>query len=245
MRTENGNALWFILIAVMLLGLLTVAMTRGGSSSNETGSYEQNQIIANEVLRYASSIENGVQSLIARGCSENDISFWHDSDGNGTEDGSDDYYNDDSPADRSCHIFQAEGAGLSYIDPNERWLDSNTGNIAHGSYYITGYGLVEDVDSTSAELLFILPLIKEGLCTSLNQTLGVSVIPVDDGIISTAAYEARKFTGTFPTASYGLGDDSGLSNNGVIDGKTSLCIQTQGNAPLANTYHFYHVLHAR
>ena len=78
MKKQNGNALWFILLAIALLGLLTAVMTRSSGTDNDTGSYEKNQIAANEILQYAKSIENAVQNLLARGCSENDISFWHD-----------------------------------------------------------------------------------------------------------------------------------------------------------------------
>ena len=70
-------------------------------------------------------IENAVQGLLARGCSENDISFWTDTDNNGTEDGSDDYYNANSPTDHSCHVFDTAGAGMTITQPNDSWLDSS------------------------------------------------------------------------------------------------------------------------
>ena len=100
-------------------------LNRSSSSTNETGGYERNSIQASEILAYANTIENGVQSLLARGCGENELSFWYDSDNNGTENGSDRYYNSDAPTDQSCHIFEPEGAGVRRItqDPSDMgWL---------------------------------------------------------------------------------------------------------------------------
>ena len=125
---ESGNALWFILVAIGLLGLLTVMLSRSGSNTNETGSYEQNVIAANEILSYAKNMENAVQGLLARGCSENELSFWHDSNGDGVEDNNDDYFNTVSTrTDRSCHIFDVAGAGINFREitefwPNGQWL---------------------------------------------------------------------------------------------------------------------------
>ena len=82
-NTQKGNALWFILIAIILLGLLTSMLTRSGGSTNDTGGYEQAEIGVSEVLSYAQSIDNAVQALKARGCGENEISLWHDSNGDG------------------------------------------------------------------------------------------------------------------------------------------------------------------
>jgi hypothetical protein len=242
MKTQNGNALWFILIAVALLGLLTVAMTRGGGSSNETGSFEQNQIRANEMMGYASTIESAVQSLIARGCSENDISFWHDSDGNNTEDASDDYYNANSPTDHSCHVFDVAGAGITYISPTQSALrTSDTGKDAYGEHAFTTNNLPSF--GTERNLMMITPYIKRDICVEINRTLNITNPagePPEDPNISVAVY----FTGSFPAAAA----DSTIGDSGtstILAGKKTGCVFENGGCNGADCYNFYHVLIAR
>lgn len=209
---ESGNALIFILIAIALLGLLTVTLSRSGDSTNDTGDFEQNQIAASEILSYAKSIENAVQMLLARGCSENDISFWHDSDGNGTEDGSDDYYNPNSPTDRSCHVFDVAGTGLTYRSPSP---------LFSGALQIT------DVETSRAELLFILEDQSSEVCNQINNLSGA---PVIDEVYSTPTL----FTGNFSNA-------SAVGTSGETEGATTACF-TDTNT---STNALYHVLHAR
>ncbi len=244
---EAGNALIFILIAIVLLGLLTVTLTRSGDSTNDTGDFEQNQIAASEILTYAKSIENAVQSLLARGCSENEISFWHDSDGNGTEDGSDDYYNDKSPTDRSCHVFDVSGVGLNYFQINEDYFDSNQSTeTLYGENYFPSSVCVQNVGSGSTncqsngvndeEILIFIPYLKENICKSINTSLtGSSDIPKDTGAMW--PNDHSKFTGN-------LSDGNSITLLGGYHGTSSLCIEGD-TRPVAGTYHFYHVLHAR
>jgi len=178
---QSGNALWFILIAIGLLGLLTVSLTRGGSSSNDTGDFEQNQIVASEILSYAKSIENAVQSLLARGCSENEISFE-----NNTVTG---YSNPDAPTDKSCHIFDSAGTGMT--------LERDDILISSGLQ-------ITDVQTSRTDLLFLIEAMDSTLCDQLNR---ISNTPVIDSTYTTPS----KFIGAYPTGIV-IGD-SGETNS--------------------------------
>jgi len=250
MNTQKGNALWFILIAIGLLGLLTVMLSRGGSSTNETGDYEQNVIAANEILSYAKNMENAVQGLLARGCSENELSFWHDSDDNGTEDASDDYYNPNSPTDHSCHIFDVAGAGLSWNTPNERWLDSSKNSKTFYREYsfhtncVNGVGrTLNDCNNPSsakieADLIIALPYIQKDICSALNKAVNDnSDIPIDPfNYIHTPSV----FKGSFV-------QNSTAVNFTPLKNPNSGCLTGDGGGIFvaSNEYGFYHVLHAR
>ena len=72
---EKGNALWFILVAIVLLTSLTILLTRSGSSVNQSGDFERLQIQASQLLRYAKGVEEAVRTMQTRGISESDISF--------------------------------------------------------------------------------------------------------------------------------------------------------------------------
>lgn len=195
---QNGNALIFILIAIALLGLLTVTLSRSGDSTNDTGDFEQNQIIASEILAYAKSIENAVQSLLARGCSENELSFENDVVAG--------YENPNSPADNSCHIFDTAGAGMTYQAPNEDWLDNNFSekpdfntNVFNGHLHITNKLDLNTNDVSKKELLIVTPYLKDSVCAQINTISNANIAsanpPKEDN--TTAINFFVKYTGTF------------------------------------------------
>ena len=231
-QKQNGNALIFILIAIALLGLLTVSLSNSSSNSNDTGDFEQNQIAASEILTYAKSIENAVQSLLARGCSENEISF-----DQAVVSG---YSNTNSPTDNSCHVFDVAGAGLTYIAPNEDWLDNAfdipfySGN--YGTWWISTSPQIDDVGTNNAELKISLNFLKESICLRLN---GMSKVSNPSGLVPLEETDngTGKFTGTYgvPVAD-NLGDDGGHD----LSGKLTHC--RREGTPI---YQFNHVLHAR
>lgn len=236
---ESGNALWFILIAILLLGLLTSMMTRSGSSTNDTGDYEQLTIQANEILNYAKSIENGVQSLLARGCSENEISFEANNNSG--------YTNPNSPTDNSCHVFEPAGAGLAYIEPNEKWLDTNQSSedLYQELYFpeticIKSVGSIDSICNTDSidneDLILVIPYIKQQVCEQINKAMNTNTIPKDNS--SAWNLTEPKFVGNYI-------EERRLGNGGDdFDNQYSLCFEG-GTNPASNTYHFYHVLHAR
>ena len=255
MTKQNGNAFFFILIAIALLGLLTMTMTRSGNNTNDTGKFEQNQIAANEILRYAKSIENAVQMLLSRGCSENVISFWHDSNGDGTEDGGDDYYNDDAPSNHSCHVFDSAGAGLKWVPAKEDHLNSvHSGETYYGDWLITGSvhvnGFGNEAPGTSAcgtncsELMISLNFLDIGVCNGINQITGhgrSDGTPVLDTGGSIGAAGHTRFTGGYLGANE-MGSATPAADD--YEGKGTGCIQAD-TSPASGSYTFYHVLHAR
>lgn len=245
MKKQNGNALWFILIAVGLLGLLTVTLTRSGSSTNETGSFEQNQIVASQILTYAKSIENAVQSLLARGCSENEISFE-----NNIVAG---YVNPNSPTDNSCHVFDAAGAGMTYEDPKEKWLDNAQSGINHyQTYLFSGTSCVLDVGeeginchtdaSIREELILFLPYVTRSICISLNKSLNMPN-PGGEPEQETGGAWRPIITDAQFNGIYEDGNQISIPGS-VYQGQSSYCFEGD-TLPAAGTYHFYHVLHAR
>ena len=198
MNTKNqqsGNALFFILIAVVLLGALTMVLSRSGSSVDQSGDFEQNRVKAGQILRYAKSIEAAIQEMKLRDVSENDISFE-----NSTT--TTDYTNAncDATGDRSypdCLIFDVEGAGLTYrnfatANDGSDWIFTAANNVG------TAAGPIGSTAARSGnDIIMLLPNVNESLCIQINRDLDVGTsgtLPVDTTGIATTA-----FTGAFPT----------------------------------------------
>jgi hypothetical protein len=71
--------------------------------------------------------------------------------------------------------------------------------------------------------------------------MGVNVIPQDSSGF-TAPITGWMFTGTNYAASSVLGDEAGLPNNTLIQRQRGLCYEVTAAAPVAGSFHYYHVL---
>jgi len=249
---QNGNALFFILIAVVMLGLLTIILSRGGSNVEQTGSFERNTIQASKILRFAKSIEAAVQQMKLRNISENEISFQNDiSTTDYTNSRCDDASDSNFP---SCLVFDVEGAGLTYQKPDANWLDNaNSGETYYGDWLFTGDVCIPEIgegrngicaaDTGNLELLAVLPYIDLTLCQQINKTVKARIStgnpPSDESSAWTSG--SSEFKGVYGVAARVLADpapsvDIANSYTGCFEGDQD---------PPSGTYHFYHVILAR
>lgn len=200
-----GNALWFLLVAIGLLGGLTALLARGGADAGYSD--EQATIIAQRLLQQARSVEAAVEKLLLSGCSENEISF-----ANPVQSG---YDNPNSPSeaaggDEHCWVFSAKGAGLSFPvipGPSTHWLAS----VPTNRWLFNGNNKIMDVGTTCAapscsELLMITEMrdTNAKICQKINQLLGNATVPGDTDVTS-----GSKWTGTWPPTATQVGDEPG------------------------------------
>lgn len=165
-KYEHGNALWFILVAIVLLGALTVLVTRSSSDVDQSGDFERKQIMASQLLRYAKGIEEAVRSMQSRGVSERDISF-----DNTVVAG---YAH--TPAAPDDHQIFGNGGGQTYQVPSTEWLDRNqSANAGYRQWLFTGKLGVADNSSSTAprdtSLVMILPYVSREMCIALNRMM--------------------------------------------------------------------------
>lgn len=225
---ERGNALWFILIAIVLLGALTVLVTRGGSSVDQSGDVEQMRIKESQIMRYAKGIETAIQQMKLRGVSENQISF-ESSDTGGI------YANAACTVD-DCKVFDI-GGGQAYAKPpvgvndGSEWIFTASNNVGTGTYPVGTSGA-----RSGNDIVMLLANTNTALCTQINRDVGIGAsIPQDTtGIITT------EFTGTFDNA---LMEIDGDPTPFELDGHQTGCF-TDTNANPDVTY-FYYVILAR
>ena len=155
MRKEDGNAIWFILLAVALLGFLTSVISRSTSSVDQTGSAEDNRVRVSSTIKYAQGVELAVQNLrLNNGCSENEISF---------ESGDfEEYENNNAPEDMQCHVFSRKGGALNwktYGYDTKEWLIS------------TGAQIDESPENDRDDIIMILRDVSKEFCTQANLQL--------------------------------------------------------------------------
>lgn len=232
---ESGNALWFILIAIVLLGALTILLSRSGSSVSQSGDVEQARVLAGQVMRYAKGLESAIQQMKMRGVSESDLSFE-----NG--DTATDYTNATCAVD-DCRIFVSGGGGQSYIKPpagtndGSEWIFTAANNVGTAAYPVG-----TTASGTGNDIVMLLPGASRDMCIQINKDLDIGTagtIPVDEtGITLTP------FTGDFPASLVTIDADAAPFE---LDGHTAGCFADGLGTPALtdDIIYFYYVLLAR
>lgn len=179
---ESGNVLWFILLAVALLAVLTATISRSTDTSEQSGNVERFRIQASDIMRYSASMRETIDSMRLRGVAENAVSFENDFT-------SADYTNGTC---LDCLVFGSAGGGAYYKTPSADWLDSTSeGSARYREWEFSGTNNVPSISSANPELIMSLGYLRQGLCIQINNMLGISnpsgVPPVDgDGLDDTA-----------------------------------------------------------
>lgn len=237
MRKERGNALFLILMGIVLFAALTAAVSKGFRGGNSALSGSRIEALANDIIITASSYEKGVQKLLAKGNSETRISFTRAS-GDGYE---------LTPAESASEkVFNVVGGGAQYLDPPKDALDTTrSAESGYGSWFFTGSNKVKDVGADDeGDIIAMLPYVRKNVCVAINnrlQYLNVdsSTPPQENGTMNT---QTKFGPDLFTTSVANLGPVGSNHNNkkaGCFEGNSA-----HGNS-ISGRYYFYYVLHAR
>jgi len=244
--SEKGNAFVLILLGVVLFGALIMTLTRSGQQSITPMTKQQAKIAAQDILSYARLVEQTVNKLRRKGCSENQFDFGNTEwlftiTGNNIISPN---LNPNSPVDESCHLFSPNGGKLSADVIQLAAANNSTLNPV--SHYMPGSGHVLagpilNVGTSEAELWFQINLIDEQVCEEINKQLELnfSTIPIETAI----AGELIAYYGAFPSPPLvAYGDDAP-----ELEGKTNFCMGWSPSGWATNNivYYYVHVLIAR
>lgn len=231
--SEAGSALIYILVAIVLFAALGVAVSRINSGATP-GNSESLQLQASEILQFSQALRTAVQDISVNGTTETQFSFE-----NPVTAG----YANGGCATDSCKLFTPTGGGLSYVKPQDQWLDlAHSAGANYGDWVFSGNNAVAGVGTdgsgdASVELLAILPYVKKDLCVKINTLLNIANPsgnpPQDDDVTDVTDKFAGTYTGTVV-----------MGGNAQITGQRAACIQDSG-APATAPYHFFRVLSAR
>lgn len=190
------------MIAVALFAALSYAVSNGMRGGGDIVTDKQAELKADQILQYASRLKEGVSYLIGySGCSESQISFWHDSNGDGAEDASDEYFNSNSPTNKRCHLFNPNGAGL-----NHQNIGGSIDPTIVQRYAATGARTVEGIGTDDlADIYFSIyegsnqNLGFEKICENINSRAGIEKTGLaPSGFFDPATTWMNFVTFTFP-----------------------------------------------
>lgn len=168
--TEAGNVIFFVLLGILLLGLLTAALRNSGIESTSVDN-ETMTINVTRLKDQANALERGVAFIIQNGASENDIRFSHAS--------ADPAYGNiaNSP---QFQIFARSGGGVEYLPPPNGINDGTP-------WHFYGHTDAPQVGSNAADLIAVLPYINKQACQIINRQLNQTGTMTDDGGSALAA----------------------------------------------------------
>jgi len=221
---QNGNVFFVILLGILLFAAVSAAIVRSGSSG-VTVKTERSAQLAQQIMRYAGEVKDGVDRLYVNNkVSEVNIRFSHPRLSNTYGDVGQFTYN---------QVFAEEGGGVPIMDVPYNAQTTNTNN-----WEFFGSSDIPQVGTNAADLIIVAPYLKEAVCRKINETLGYAYtasIPVDASSDSKCVMgtNGERFIGTFSTG--GNINTVGTSNFTVLPAYEA-CVSCSG------TYHYYKVL---
>ncbi len=224
---ESGNVLYYIMIAVVLLGALTLAVSQGGRGSVQSLTSDRQRLLATDIMGFGDAVSKTVSQLRLRGVAFEQLSF--------AADGLPGGYGAYGAAPEN-EIFNPAGGGLSYKPPSSEAM------ISAADYVFTAANEIDQVGTTCganacADLIMLGGPLQEGVCLTINTLLDIGNPsghpPVAQAVDHTALFAA----GATPYAET-IGNDSGSA---AIRGRMSGCFEDDSSGD----FYFYQVLQPR
>ncbi len=216
---EQGNVLFFILIAVALFGALGYAVSQSGQSIGGGAiSEEKSRILASEMMDYGQHLTSAVSKLRLSGCTLGQISFQNPP--------SADYANGAAPGDETCHVFSKSGGGVNWPHfSGDIFDDAWQAEADYGEPIFTIKNEIPQLGTdgdgaNSYELLMLVEGMTTAMCNVINdrtkndRTIFVAneVETKYDGTLNTTG------TYTFPATFNGLRQGCYRDNSGADSG---------------------------
>lgn len=170
-RSQNGNVLFLILIAVALFAALSYAVTQSTRSGSKDSSSEQLQLNYSRAESYISSLRSAITRMVINGTPIEDINFYAPS-----------QFSTLTPTQLSHNVFHPTGGGLPY----QEFTDRNAGFI-HIQFVFAEQ--IENIGSTTTddkgnEILIGFALTNEAFCKYVNKKIGYTgAVPALGGFI--------------------------------------------------------------
>lgn len=218
-KASSGNALFLVLIGIVLFGALSFAVTKSFRGGEKTANLEQLKVGATDVLRYLSSVQQAVNRLITvNGCSESEISFENNMVLNGSNAAVYPAGYVTTPADGRCKVFDSAGGGLSprLFEQNPGFINPSAALVSQpkpGHFQVRNTEQFVGVGSDLPDVAMRIMYVSAGLCAAVNKILDIpgtgDYLPIgngDDAIITndTPGLEGKK---TLCTRRYGTGEE--------------------------------------
>lgn len=213
-QQESGNALFLILIAVVLFAALSFAITQSNRSTGSSAGEETNTVSGSNVTQYASAIRTGVTRMLVKGVTLDEVLFATPSDASYTT----------SP---TMQVFHPQGGAVVFQSP-----DVNIVNT--GGKWVYFFAAVKDMGTTAPDAVAVLIDVKKGICQQINrQVTGSTTVSPLATAITDATLDAATYNAASPIAN--------TMDFGTTPNRPYGCFTTAGSGSSV-IYNYMHVL---
>lgn len=181
-RSSAGNVLFLILIAVALFAALSYAVINATRSGSSNISSEKAISGAAALVQHLATIRQAIDRMkLTNGCQPNQFNFTS-------------YYaltnNSNSPPDKSCHLYDVAGGGVSPVTFSRDYFDQK--KLGSGNLWNTNYGTLynyrvsvnpnnrwlhigtHNAGEASVDLMGQVYGISDDICKEINRQLNVN-----------------------------------------------------------------------
>ena len=156
-RSQRGNVLIYILIAIVLFGALIFAVSSSIRGGMDTGEQEKSRLAAGALMEYSDQAKVAVQRMKLDGTPTASLSFLRPGEAGYTT------------APHTAKVFHPEGGGLPY-KTNWQDLDDSSAPTSTAVVAIVR-NVVQGVGSTAEDIVFSVSHIGSDACSRLQQTV--------------------------------------------------------------------------
>lgn len=236
--SQNGSALVYIFIGVILFAALALSFSRGMNQSSSGVSAKTAKVGASEIVEYAKTIERAVNKMVLNGISESDLDF-SNMVTTLTASGGALYTGNAGCATASCKVFDPSGGKIKPLELSPDYLIDNgllgAGDPMAGAI-IPNVVVVDTLGSADPELVISFYGLSEPVCVAINDMFKVDN-PGNRPPSENATAAGDMFTGAYTSATT-IGDGTP-----DLAGRTDFCYKQSGSSPAIHVYD--HVLLTR
>lgn len=239
---QTGNVLFLILIAVVLFGALSFAISQTMRTNASNPDRERSEIDAGAIVQFGSSMESAITRIrLSNNCSDTQISFE-----NSLVAG---YTNPSAPPSKACNMFDPAGGNMQLLRLVPTQLEpSFSAHSLYGQPFFNGgigfYSIGTQPTGAAlapgVELAMFVPFLNRSVCIAINQHLGIGTATTEPPWANnpTNRIGAALFTGT-----YAYTDQI---TEPLFDNHNAVCLKinsfTGGGGAAPNAYVYAHVL---
>ncbi|MFP4313127.1 MAG: hypothetical protein ACLFR0_02260 [Alphaproteobacteria bacterium] len=226
---ERGNALVYVLIAIVLFAALSFTLSRNTDTS-EAGGLEEDraEIYASQIISYAAQAKSVIDQMEAQGVFIEEVDFTLPNDPN---------FDTNNPVAPIYKVYHPQGGGLNLGTLNDVLIDdSNITTPADPApgWYMGRFNNVEWSASNNTDIILVAYGINPTLCRILNEKIDPTLSP-NPPVMTDSAKEAfveRQIPfGAGTQTNFTTGANVDLTTQGgsdictACDQQASLCVQ--------------------
>ncbi len=217
---QSGNAMIYILIALALLGALTMVLARGANEGGSDLSADQAELMTTRMTAAAGVAKNAVDQMMMSGTAVSALNFVTP---NVASYDTAPHYN---------KIFHPDGGGLS-LDSDNIQLFTGTDTAPTPGWYLGRFNNIQWTPTTANDVVLAAHDISQAVCANTNKKItGSTAIPILLGTGDPATY--------FVNNSFGGPPNANLTTAicAACEGHPALCVSNTG----ATQFTYYSII---